>query len=917
MRSLILLIMLGYSVQAFSQKADISGQLADSTSGDMLSFATISLVNAKDSSLVTFTMADDQGRFIIKNIPPGNYLLSSSYVGYITMWKGFKLEGRSIQLGRVFLARADSVAGLTVVAKRAPVVMNNDTLEFNAEHFRTQPNAVVEELLKKLPGVTIDPDGSVRVNGRLINRVLVNGKDFFGTDPKMATRNLPADAIDKVQVFEKMSDLAAFTGVDDGNGEQAINLKLKKDRNNAVFGRASAAAGDKRYDTQTNLNRFNNREQLSLLAMLSNTNRQGFTMADIMNFTGEGARQMKGGGGISITQGVAADFGLPVLGQGSSEGIGKTFAGGINYNNNWRQDRTRLSANLLTSSIKTELDKTSFRRYLYPGNEYSYRKFLSSDKQAGQLRASAVLDHQLNVKSSFRIQNRITTQRMATTSVNNYSTLSVSGQTMSEGDIRNLGKANALDVSNELLFRHRFEKKGRTFSLLLEQFSNSGELEGWQRGNYQVYSPGLIDSMLQRLQLNNGKHLSLGATATYTEPMRSNGLVELAAALTRNTWRSDRANLDFDSATLKFDTLQGGMSSDFTSMYTVAGLSARYRVNTSKWNLSAGVKWQLASLEGSNHKTTYNSFTGNNDLLALLNFQWKFNKASNLTVNYSPYTEAPAIQHMQPAPDLSDPMNIIYGNPDLRRAYIHQLNINYLSVKNLSGKNLFVFATLKVTDNATVYMDKLQPGGVRNLYPVNVNGILSAFASVSTGFPVRTIYSRFEYGIGLNYNRTISFLNQQKNFARMMGASPFIKWRYNLPDKLELTFTSRVYFRKAVYSLQPGSSKDYVQQSYTVDLVQYIRPGINSTVHFTYSSTNDLTTGFNRRVPLLNYAVAKSFLKNRSGEIKLSVNNIFNQGIGVNRNVQQYFIEDVEYNALGRFFMIGITGSILKTVKRT
>jgi len=239
-----MLLFVFISFSAAAQTSTIKGKVFDTTSRKGLAYATISLVKAKDSSLVSFSKADSMGNFTLKSVPLGEYLISTSYVGFIPVWKPVSADQPSVDLGDVEMTDVKFADEVVITAKRPPVVINGDTLEFNTENFKTQPNAVVEDMLKKMPGITIDTDGTVRVNGQRVNRVLVNGKEFFTGDPKLATKNLSADAIDKVQVFDKKSDQATFTGVDDGNSEKAINLKLKKDRNNALFGRVTAGAGE-------------------------------------------------------------------------------------------------------------------------------------------------------------------------------------------------------------------------------------------------------------------------------------------------------------------------------------------------------------------------------------------------------------------------------------------------------------------------------------------------------------------------------------------------------------------------------------------------------------------------------------------------------------------------------------------------
>src|SRR6266487_805242 len=336
-RILLVALFIAATSFLFAQKSAVKGRVYDSVINKGLAYATVSLVKEKDSTLVSFSRADSSGSFKLNAVEKGRYLVSTSYVGYVPVWKSIEVTGTNNveDIGNVFMQDVASAGEVAVNAKRPPVTINNDTLEFNTENFKTLPNAVVEDMLKKMPGVTVDNDGTVKVNGQTVKRVLVNGKEFFTGDVKMATKNLPADAVNKVQVFDKPSDQSAFTGIDDGNKEKTINLKLKKDKADALFGRITAGAGtDKRYDAQANINKFKGNEQISFLGMSNNTNRQGFSLSDVLNFTGELSRGMRNGGGIVIRTDADNDNGLPITGLGQNQqGVATTTAGGLNYNN--------------------------------------------------------------------------------------------------------------------------------------------------------------------------------------------------------------------------------------------------------------------------------------------------------------------------------------------------------------------------------------------------------------------------------------------------------------------------------------------------------------------------------------------------------------------------------------------------------
>ncbi len=501
---------------AASQKApgSIKGVVYDTSSKKGLAYATISIVNAKDSTLISFARADSSGHFNLKNLVKGKYLLSASYVGFVAVWKNIEVkEGQELVMGNIEMTDLVSAGNITVTARRAPVTINGDTVEFNTENFKTPPNAVAEDLLKKLPGVTVDNDGTVRVNGQKINRVLVNGKEFFTGDPKMATKNLDADAIDKVQVFDKKSDRAAFTGVDDGQNEKAINLKLKKDRDNAIFGRVTAGGGtDKRYDGQTNINKFKGEQQMSLIGMGNNVNRQGFSLTDVLNFTGELSRGMRNGGGITIRTGGDDNNGLPVTGVGQNQqGVANTFAGGLNYNDKWNR-KTDVNMSGMGSNINLQTDRTTNRQNLLPGNEFNYTSNSNNTRSSRQQRFNMSIDTKIDTFNSIKFTPQLTTQQTDTRAITNYVSQDTKGVRLNDGTTDSKTHADAFNFGGNALFRKRFAKKGRTISSTVSLVYNESKQNGdlYTRNTFYAGGIGLKDSLTNQKNTREAVTRSFG-----------------------------------------------------------------------------------------------------------------------------------------------------------------------------------------------------------------------------------------------------------------------------------------------------------------------------------------------------------------------------------------------------------------------
>ncbi len=910
-------MMIAFTARA-QKNAIVKGVVYDTLSKKGLAFSTVSLVNAKDSVLVNFTKADSLGRFQLKQVTKGKYLLSTSYVGFLPVWKAITVNDETeIDLGNIALTDVNT-SNVTVTAKRPPVVINGDTLEFNSENFKTQPNAVVEDLLKKLPGVTVDADGTVRVNGQRVSRVFVNGKDFFNGDPKMATKNLDADAIDKVQVFDKKSDRAEFTGIDDGNSQKAINLKLKKDRNNAVFGKVAAGAGDdKRFDAQSNINKFKGEEQMSFLGMGNNTNRQGFSIGDVLNFTGELSRGMRtGGGGVTIRTGGSDDNnGLPVTGLGQNQqGIAQTFAGGLNYNNNWKK-KTDFNASGMLSDINLQTDRSTNRQFLFPGNNYNYVSESNSNRIIRQQRVNMAIDHKIDSFSSLRITPVLSFQQQNSKSYSSYASETVGKVLMNEGYNNSTARSNGYNFTNDILFRKKFRKKGRTISATMNLSMNNSNQDGTLNTKNTFYNAGLPpkDSLINQVNSNNALTRGIGGNIAYTEPVGKRSLIEITGFYNSSVGESDRKTYDFNTNSGKHDMLNNNLSNHFKSDYSYTGSSVNFRSNQKKFNYSVGTSLQFAQLKSINQTTATTIQQQFTDLLPSANIQYRFNTFRNLSVNYNTSTQQPSTAQLQPFQNIADPLNIVEGNPDLLRSYQHSLSVNYFASDPATRKNFFGFLSFAVTQNAIVYADSIFVTGVRKSKPINVNGNKFVFGNLNYGFPIKKLKTRIDLSLGINYGRNISLVNGQQNDIDNLAINPGISISYAKDNVIDIHATVGLRINQTQYSLQPQLNTNFLTQQYGVEMTNYLPIGLVMNNNFNYSINTGRADGFNISMPLWNASLAKSFLKNKRAELKLSVQDLLNRNTGLNRTANQNFIEDSRFNVLRRYFLATFTFRLHKS----
>lgn len=918
--TLLVFFLLPFIIHAQQQPA-IRGVVYDTASKHGLAYATVSIVNAKDSTLVTFTRADSTGKFKFGPLEKGKYLLSSSYVGFVPVWKSLNIEtdGQLVELGNIAMTDVLSSGDVTVTARRPPVTISGDTVEFNTENFKTQPNAVVEDMLKKMPGITVDNDGTVRMNGQKINRVLVNGKEFFTGDPKMATKNLDADAVDKVQVFDKKSDRAEFTGVDDGQSEKTINLKLKKDRNHATFGKVAAAAGTEgRWDGQTNINKFNGDQQLSFIGMANNTNRQGFSISDILNFTGELSRGMRsGGGGIVINTGGGGDNnGLPVTGAGgqAAPGVATTYAGGINFNDTWNK-KTDFNASGMGSNIDLLTNRISNKRVSFPGNEYDEIRSSNTARNSKQQRVNMMIDSKIDSFNSIKFTPSFTTQQIDTRAQTSFVQKNLEGVKLIEGTTDNSTHSDAVNFGGTALFRKRFAKKGRTISSQVTLAYNDSKQDGSVYNVYRKYSSGvaLPDSIVDQRNRREAITRGFGANVIYTEPVGKKSLLEFTGFYNTNVGDAKRITYDYGKSSGKYDQFNTTQSNDFKSDYSFTGGSIGFRSNQKSFSYTIGGSLQeakLSSFNNTNATVIRQSFT---DVLPNASFNYKLASSRSISLNYSTSTTQPSTTQLQPVYDLTDPLNQYVGNPNLKRSYAQSVSLNYFSTNMYTQRNFFAFISATKTDNAITNADiQTGAGQARISSPVNVSGNYMLFGSINAGFPMKKIKSRLDIGIGTNFLHNNSFVNGLPNAIENFSVSPNVTYNFYLEGKMDINANARLNISKATFSAQPKSNSNYLQQVYGFDMTNYLPWGLVVNNNFAYTINSGRADGFNTSIGYWNASVAKSFLKNKRAEIKLSAFDLLKQNQGISRSANQNFVEDARYNVLQQYFTLGFTFSLNK-----
>ncbi len=900
------------SYVGFAQNLTIQGSLKDSIAGRALNSATVSLVYANDSSLVSFSRTNEAGLFNFKNVSPGSYLISVSYVGYIPKWVPV-ITGteKTVDMGLIYMNDVNTMSTVTVTARRPPVVINGDSVEFNSENFKTAPNAVVEDLLKKMPGMEVDKSGGITVNGKKVTKVFVNGKEFFTGDPMMATKNLPADAVDKIQVYDRKSDQAMFTGIDDGSEETAINLKLKKDRNKSTFGKLNAGTGTPSvFDAQGNVNVINNEEQFSAIGGANNTNRQNFSGRNIVNFSGGGGGRPGAGAGVTVN--LSGGSGET---DANAQGIAETYSIGGNYSNLFNSKKTEFNANLSISDVERNNISSSFTQNLTPGN--AFNRISNSNSIAGnkQQNFGSTIDHKVSDNFSFRFTPSLGLQQTTNYSEDSTQTYLTNGNLLNSNSTIASSASDAVNAASTLLLRKKFAKKGRTISSTITQSFNRSNSTGNQFTEQLSYINNTLtnDSILDQQNTRKGENSSYSANLIYTEPLGKKSLLEFNTYLSKSIGSSSRRIFDRNDATDNYDLLNTRLTNEFNSEYTYSGGGMSYRSNQKKYNFSTGVSLQKAVLDGENISAKTKLSQSFQDILPNATFRYNFSQTKNFNVDYRTSTNQPSITQLQPVLDQSNINRQSIGNPDLKRSYVHNVNIRFFSSKILAGKSFFSTLNASTTNNSIVNYDSVLPNRTILTRPVNVNGAYRINGSMNYGFGIKKLKSRLSFGLNAGLNNNISYANGILNTIVTKSTGPSMSYTYIVDDVIDINLTARYSFSQTSNEVNPTLNTNFLTKVFGADMTNYLPLNIVLNQSFNYAINTGRAEGFNTAIPIWNASFSKFFLKNKRAEIKMSAFDLLNKNIGINRNVSQNQIVDRSYNVISQYFMLTFTYSLQKS----
>ncbi|RDV13106.1 hypothetical protein DXT99_21035 [Pontibacter diazotrophicus] len=894
-------------IHAQNSKGELGGKVVDESSKEALPYATVSVYNAQDTTLLTFRMSDDDGIFKIPGLPLERRLrVIITMMGYGVYKHEFTLTAPqpALNLGEIKMAVSSNLLSeVLIVAETPPILVRNDTVEFNAASFKTLPTALVEDLLKKLPGVSVDGSGNIMVNGKAVSKILVDGKEFFGSDPKIASRNLPANVIEKVQVMNDPEALRRDPDMPEMNIPQVINLKFKKGIKKGMFGKLYGGAGtDERYEGGGILNMFRDTMQVSVLGYSNNLNRPGFGFEDISRIggfdrSGFNSVMYRSDGGFALN---GISFG------GTDEGIQQSSGGGTNFNTVFTNG-IKLNLQYFYGGIDSDLNQIINSSQLVEEDTITSRRVRNQFSKSNSHRIGGKLDWKLDSLTDLSMTSNVTiadnrsSQLAFTNTYLNYPEL------INESNNNQRYNSNTLTLGNNASLSRNFRKKGRNLNfygayeystLLQDQVNNAENL---------FYRPDPGVTLLNQLRDNDTYSTKFNSSVAYNEPISEN----ISAVFRINSeYFNDKNALhtyDADPETNEYTLLVPGLSNE---------------LQRTGWRnyLTSGIRWKIkeVSVQPAVRFTSLditNTFQKNPTIkqnffyvFPTLNINWK-----SLYINYSVNLREPNATDLQPVIDNTNPLFINYGNPELKPTVSNSIYLNYGKYDTKRSLQYSFYMNGSINNDAVTRQRTINEFGVQTSRPVNTDGNWQLNSSVRFMKDLKYDNNR-QYSLGGSmwaaYTRTLVLFNDIQSFSQTWSLNPTLEAKMNLDDKFEFNQTFTLRHQRSKYEDNAFRNLKFNTRTSRSEIVIRMPKKLvwEATLDYWYNS--NMAPGLRNHYSRLNGSVTFLFMKDDRAQLKLSVYDVLDQNLSAYRSIRENIIEDVQTVVLNRYGMLTFTYNI-------
>ena len=885
----------------------ISGSLYDVDMKEPLIQAGIRILKPSDSTLVAGGVSDMAGNFKITNVKEGDYIAYISFIGMTDVYKNISLKGsnRTLDLGRIDMSTSSIMMSEVVITEKAvEVIVRNDTIEYNAASYKTQEGAVVEDLLKKMPGVEVDNDGKISVNGKQVKKILLDGKEFFFDDPTVASKNLPVEMIDKIQVLDRRSEMAQMTGFNDDEEETVINLTVKADKKHGWFGNVLAGGGmdimetgnnDGRYEGNFMVNRFYKNNQFSILGGTNNTNNMGFNDLSSTMFQGMGGGNRRGGGW-----------------RGPGNGITKSRNLGFNFSSEL-SSTVVFSGDASYSGADAYLKRSSREQNFRPNNTSIVQENKTSNNLSDNFATNLRLEWKPDTVTSLIFRPRFSYSRSDYNERGMLATLTQMQDTINSGWSSEESEGTGYGTSMTLDFSRKLNPQGRVLSVGLRGGYNESEDNGLNRSDINYMNEEVVvDSVRLNQQLNfNNNSYNYRLFLSWVEPLGRRNFMQFSYRISDNfsealRYTYDRIAVDgsdYHELILDPDNSRSSRNNFFRQRAGVA-----FKAERDKYNYTLGVNFDPST----NHTETFIDGIEIDSLDRVrkaynvspqVQFRYNFDKRTNLRLDMNVYPSQPTISQLQPVVDVSNPLRLVKGNPNLKTSYRENLRGQFQFFKPESQFSLSsTFDGTLVLNDIVSYTDYNDKTGVRTSSYTNVNGNWNGSLAVIINTPFKDRRFSASSFTRTSYTRRNGVVDSKENTTNttflMEGA------RFNYRSSLfDMGVNGRVFYKNTLNSL-PGQRNQHTfdyNAGATGTLYLPLNFNLDSDVNF--DTNSGYSDGYKSNAWLLNASISKQFLKGNKATVRFKVFDILNQRTSIRRSESAESITDTEYNTIGRYFM--------------
>lgn len=902
-------------------RTTIKGAICDTT-GVNIPSAMIMLLNIKDSTLVNFTQADEKGEFEFKNLKNSGYLLKISHMSFLPYQKILPVSATDISdLGRIKLKLISKMLMEVVIkAARAPLKFRGDTIEYDASSFKVPPGSTVEDLLRRLPGIEVDADGNIKSQGKDVKRVYVEGKTFFGDDPKFATKNLGAETISKVQVFDEKSEQSKLTGIDDGvKDNKAMNLSLKDAYKKGAFGKLTVAAGDQdRWALRGNYNRFNSKEQLSFIGYGNNINQTGVNWDDYAEFKGQSSNDYDNGdfgfGNNGAMYYFSSNDGLTNYFDG--RGLTNNYGGGVNYN--FDNKKTKFNSSYIYNQTKLTLEQTSKKETFLQNSSFKNADTAHGENFRGNHSVAMRIEQNIDSSNILIAKANIKFSK----STDNNSLLSIYSDA---GDVptrslttNNDNNLNAWNITSAAIYRHRFKKKGTNFAW--SGGFNTSKSDGMENpfSINRFFEANTFTDQVRELNTNNNYTTTqFKSSMLWTEPLSKVFFLESFYNFNTTNNIQDKLTQNTAQQNIRIDSLTGYYTNDV--LFNRLGTSLRY--SNKGLNATIGVAGQQLQLKGNyslrndmpNLKDPINKSYSN--LTPDISLRYQITKSINLITNYNYNISAPTMDQLMPIANVNNPAFIIEGNPELQPSRNHNFNLFSYYSNQASMTSLFVSFNYTTTENAisnnqTITM--VDNVGMQTVTKAeNMKGFDNYYSySSQINFPlIKTKLTMSVYG-NMGFGITPSFINDIENVSKNKRSSLSTRFNFTPSPKLVLGLNGNLSFNDVKYSFRKDLNQKIRTYSSNCSVKWQFASKTYLESNFNYAVYKNDRFGFNQNIPLLNASVRQIVGKDNRIEMRFAAFDIFNRNQSVSQSAMQNYIITNKANTLARYFMLSFSYNI-------